>query len=40
VLEAMKMEITLPAPAGGRVKRVLRKAGDAVVRGDVLAVIG
>lgn len=40
VLEAMKMENSLPAPADGRVKRLTRQAGDTVARGDVLAVIG
>jgi biotin carboxyl carrier protein len=39
VLEAMKMENSLPAPADGRVRRLTRKAGDTVGRGDVLAVI-
>jgi biotin carboxyl carrier protein len=40
VLEAMKMENSLPAPVDGEVKRLTRTAGDAVARGDVLAVIG
>jgi pyruvate carboxylase subunit B len=39
VLEAMKMENSLPATADGRVKRLTRRAGDAVGRGDILAVI-
>jgi pyruvate carboxylase subunit B len=39
VLEAMKMENSLPAPADGHVKRLARKAGDTVARGEVLAVI-
>jgi propionyl-CoA carboxylase alpha chain len=39
-LEAMKMGNTLPAPVDGRVKRIVRKTGDSVARGDVLAVIG
>jgi len=39
VLEAMKMENPLPAPADGRVARLTRTAGDMVGRGDVLAII-
>jgi pyruvate carboxylase subunit B len=39
VLEAMKMENSLPATADGRVRRLTRRAGDAVRRGDMLAVI-
>ncbi len=40
VLEAMKMENALPAPAGGTVQAVYFKSGDSVKKGDVLAVIG
>lgn len=40
VLEAMKMEIDLPAPASGRVKSINFKSGDHVSRDDILAVIG
>lgn len=39
VLEAMKMENTLPAPVGGVVTRLPQQAGARVGRGDVLAVI-
>jgi pyruvate carboxylase subunit B len=39
VLEAMKMAIDLPAPKDGTVKSLNFKAGDRVVRDDVLAVI-
>jgi pyruvate carboxylase subunit B len=40
VLEAMKMENALPAPASGTVKSVNFDSGDSVAKGDVLAVIG
>ncbi|MBI4308276.1 MAG: pyruvate carboxylase subunit B [Chloroflexi bacterium] len=40
ILEAMKMENALPAPADGAVKKVTFKAGAKVAKGDVLAVIG
>jgi pyruvate carboxylase subunit B len=40
VLEAMKMENALPAPASGTVKSVSFSSGDTVAKGDVLAVIG
>jgi oxaloacetate decarboxylase alpha subunit/pyruvate carboxylase subunit B len=40
VLEAMKMENALPAPASGTVKSVNFSSGDSVAKGDVLAVIG
>jgi biotin carboxyl carrier protein len=36
VLEAMKMENELKAPAGGVVKRVRVRAGEAVEKGQVL----
>ncbi len=39
VLEAMKMENTLPAPVAGVVMRLSQQAGARVARGDVLAVI-
>ena len=39
VLEAMKMENALPAPASGVIKAVNYKSGDSVVKGEVLAVI-
>ena len=40
VLEAMKMENALPAPAGGTVKAINFSSGDTVAKGDVLAIIG
>ena len=40
VLEAMKMENALPAPAGGTLKSVNFSSGDSVAKGTVLAVIG
>ena len=39
VLEAMKMENTLPAPVAGVVMRLSQQPGARVARGDVLAVI-
>lgn len=39
VLEAMKMDNTIPAPVSGKVKALLYKAGDHVNRNDLLAVI-
>jgi methylmalonyl-CoA carboxyltransferase small subunit len=36
VLEAMKMENNVPAPAAGRVARVLVSAGQQVQRGETL----
>jgi len=39
VLESMKMEMPVEAPAGGRVKEVRCKEGQSVSEGDVLAVI-
>ena len=36
VLEAMKMENTVPAPAAGRVATVMVEAGRQVQRGDTL----
>ena len=40
ILEAMKMENALLAPAGGTIKAVNFASGDTVAKGDVLAVIG
>ncbi len=39
VLEAMKMEMPIVAPAGGTVKSVNCTAGDAVQGGDILVAI-
>jgi oxaloacetate decarboxylase alpha subunit/pyruvate carboxylase subunit B len=39
ILEAMKMENSLPAPASGTLKAVNFSSGDTVAKGDVLAVI-
>jgi biotin carboxyl carrier protein len=36
VLEAMKMELAVPAPAAGTVTAVLVAAGDLVARGQAL----
>jgi oxaloacetate decarboxylase alpha subunit/pyruvate carboxylase subunit B len=40
ILEAMKMENALPAPASGTVKAINFSSGDSVAKGDVLCVIG
>jgi oxaloacetate decarboxylase alpha subunit/pyruvate carboxylase subunit B len=40
VLEAMKMENALPAPATGTVKALGFSSGDSVKKGDVLAIVG
>jgi len=40
ILEAMKMENALQAPAGGTVKAVNFSSGDSVAKDDVLCVIG
>ena len=40
VLEAMKMENTLPAPVDGVIKQIPLQAGAKVSQGDVLLVIG
>jgi oxaloacetate decarboxylase alpha subunit/pyruvate carboxylase subunit B len=40
VLEAMKMENSLPSPASGTIKSLNFSSGDSVAKGDVLAVIG
>ena len=39
ILEAMKMENTLPAPATGTIQNLRVTAGATVVKGDVLLVI-
>jgi acetyl-CoA carboxylase biotin carboxyl carrier protein len=39
VLEAMKMEMPIVAPAGGTIQSVNFEAGDAVQGGDTLMVI-
>jgi len=39
ILEAMKMEMPIVAPASGKVKEIKCKKGDAVVADDVLVVI-
>jgi oxaloacetate decarboxylase alpha subunit/pyruvate carboxylase subunit B len=39
VMEAMKMENALPAPASGVVTAIHYKSGDSVAKGEVLAVI-
>jgi pyruvate carboxylase subunit B len=40
ILEAMKMENSITAPASGTVQSIPFKTGDLVKKGDVLAVIG
>jgi pyruvate carboxylase subunit B len=40
VLEAMKMENALPAPASGKLSAINFQSGDSVKKGDVLLVIG
>jgi oxaloacetate decarboxylase alpha subunit/pyruvate carboxylase subunit B len=40
ILEAMKMENALPAPASGTVKAINFSSGDSVAKGAVLCVIG
>jgi pyruvate carboxylase subunit B len=40
ILEAMKMENALPAPAGGTVKAIHYATGDSVAKDAVLCVIG
>ncbi len=40
ILEAMKMENALPAPASGTIKAINFDSGDTVAKGEVLAVIG
>jgi biotin carboxyl carrier protein len=39
VFESMKMEIPLTAPEGGRVARLLVKAGDSVTEGQDIIVL-
>jgi len=40
ILEAMKMENALPAPASGTIKAINFSSGDSVARGAVLCIIG
>jgi pyruvate carboxylase subunit B len=40
ILEAMKMENALIAPAGGTIKAINFSTGDSVAKDDVLCVIG
>jgi oxaloacetate decarboxylase alpha subunit/pyruvate carboxylase subunit B len=40
VLEAMKMENSLPAPVSGTIEAINFSSGDSVAKGDVLCVIG
>ena len=40
ILEAMKMENALAAPASGTIKAIKYASGDSVAKGDVLCVIG
>jgi acetyl-CoA carboxylase biotin carboxyl carrier protein len=39
ILESMKMEIPVPAPAGGTVRELRVAEGDSVAEGDCVAVI-
>jgi len=39
ILEAMKMENALPAPANGKIAVINYKSGDTVAKGDVLCLI-
>ena len=39
VLDAMKMENTLPSPSDGQVTSTPVNTGDTVIKGDILAVI-
>lgn len=39
IIESMKMEIPLDAPAGGMLRELLVGEGDAVTEGQVLAVV-
>ena len=40
ILEAMKMENSLPAPVSGTIEAISLSSGDSVAKGDVLCVIG
>jgi acetyl-CoA carboxylase biotin carboxyl carrier protein len=40
ILESMKMEMPVEAPAAGRVEAILVKEGQAVNEGDVLVTLG
>ena len=39
IMDAMKMEIPVYAPAAGTIKEILVKVGDSVNEGQVLAII-
>ncbi|QWA13977.1 acetyl-CoA carboxylase biotin carboxyl carrier protein subunit [Sodalis ligni] len=39
ILESMKMEIPIPAPGAGRVRRVVRTAGQQVHAGQLLLIL-
>ena len=39
ILESMKMELPVEAPAGGRVAKILVEEGQSVEEGDVLVVL-
>jgi acetyl-CoA carboxylase biotin carboxyl carrier protein len=39
ILESMKMEMPLESPVDGRVRAIRVKEGQAVARGDVLAIV-
>jgi oxaloacetate decarboxylase alpha subunit/pyruvate carboxylase subunit B len=40
VVEAMKMENSLPAPVSGTIQAIKLSSGDSIAKGDVLCVIG
>ncbi|HTP63291.1 MAG TPA: acetyl-CoA carboxylase biotin carboxyl carrier protein subunit [Burkholderiales bacterium] len=40
ILESMKMEIPVVAPAAGTLKELQVKEGDAVAEGQIVAVLG
>jgi urea carboxylase len=39
IVEAMKMELMIPAPTSGVIKAICCAVGDSVAMGDILAVI-
>jgi biotin carboxyl carrier protein len=39
LIEAMKMEIPVPAPAAGKVKSIMVKLDDVVAEGQAIAII-
>ncbi len=39
LVEAMKMEIPVPSPAGGRIKSILVGVDDVVAEGQVIAIL-